>query len=270
LTEHAELGRHLTDLAERLSREAGSLVTAMAAEARIAPSTKSSGTDLVTEADRAAEELITAGILAARAGDSIVGEEGAAHSGHSPVVWHIDPIDGTTNYVYGIGAFSVSIAAAIDDRTVAGAVFDPTADELYRATLGEGATRNGERLSCGAPPDLGTALVATGFGYIAERRREQGRVVAELLPTIRDIRRFGSAALDLCSVAAGRVDAYYELGLNRWDLAAGALIASEAGARVGNLRGGPGDEGFVLAAAPPLFDELRSALVDLGADHQAD
>ena len=256
----------LTDLAERLARRAGVLATELAAEARVETSTKSSSTDLVTSADRASEELICAGILAERPDDGIVGEEGAMHHGTSTVTWHVDPIDGTTNYVYGIGAYSVSIAAAIDDRMVAGAVYDPTADELFRASLGAGATCNGHPLACRTPPELSTALVATGFGYRPELRRQQGEVVAALLPSIRDIRRFGSAALDLCAVAIGRVDAYYERGLNRWDLAAGALIAAEAGATLGNLRGGDADEGFLIAAAPPLFEALVRTLVELGAD----
>ncbi|MGI9612302.1 MAG: inositol monophosphatase family protein [Acidimicrobiales bacterium] len=255
----------LTDLAERLAREAGALVVAMATEARLDPTTKSSVTDVVTAADRASEQLITAGILAARPEDGVLGEEGTSHTGSNGVEWHIDPIDGTTNYVYGIGAYSVSIAAAVDTNIVAGAVFDPSTEELFRATHGGGAWCNGSPISCRQHTDLATALVATGFGYRPELRAEQGKILACLLPSIRDIRRIGSAALDLCAVAAGRVDAYYEHDLNRWDLAAGALIAREAGATVGNLQGGEADERFLLAAAPGLFESLREALVDFGA-----
>ncbi len=256
----------LADLASRLAKEAGRLAQAMAAEARADPSTKSTSTDLVTKADRAAEELIAAEILAHRPTDGLRGEEGTVRAGTSDVTWHVDPIDGTTNYVYGIRAYSVSIAAAIADRVVAGVVYDPEADELFRATLGGGASCDGKPLACRSHTDLATALVGTGFDYRPERRAEQGRLLGLLLPRIRDIRRSGSAALDLCAVAAGRVDAYYERGLNRWDLAAGALIAAEAGATVGNLRGGDADEGFVLAATPTLFPQLRQALVDLQAD----
>ena len=234
----------LTELAEEVARAAGELARSMAAEARIAPSTKSTQTDLVTKADRAVEELIATELLAHRPDDGIHGEEGTARAGTGPVDWHVDPIDGTTNYVYGIPAYSVSIAAAVDDRVVAGVVYDPAGDELFRATAGAGAWRNDERLSCRLDAELPTALVATGFGYRPEQRRQQARVLTGLLPSIRDIRRFGSAALDLCAVAAGRTDAYYERGLNRWDMAAGALIAAEAGATVGNLRGGDADEGF--------------------------
>lgn len=265
MSDPTDLTTDLIDLAERLARDAGALTLAMAADARIDPTTKSSGTDLVTAADRASEQLITTGILAERPDDGVLGEEGTSHIGTSGVEWHIDPIDGTTNYVYGIGAYSVSIAAAIDDHIVSGAVFDPSTDELFRATRGGGAWCNDSPIACRSQTDLSTALVATGFGYRPELRAEQGKILASLLPSIRDIRRFGSAALDLCAVAAGRVDAYYEHGLNRWDLAAGALIAHEAGATVGNLQGGEADERFLLAATPGLFVSLREALVEFGA-----
>ncbi len=255
----------LTELAVELARRAGAVVTEMAEDARRTASTKSSPTDVVTEADRAAEVLITDGILAARPDDSILGEEGAAQTGPSPILWHIDPIDGTTNYVYGIPAYSISIAAEHAGQTVAGVVFNPRSDELFRATRGLGATCNDEPLTVRNQPDLGRALVATGFGYRPERRRHQGRVVAGLIEQVRDLRRFGSAALDLCAVAAGRVDAYYELGLNRWDIAAGELIATEAGAVVGDLDGGSPDTGFLLAAGPSLFGPLGDALRALEA-----
>lgn len=258
----------LADLAVELATAAGHRVVELADTARATASTKSTATDPVTDADRVAEAMITDGLLSVRPDDSIVGEEGASHQGGTAVTWHIDPIDGTTNYVYGIPAFSVSIAAEVGDQVVAGVVFNPSVDELYRATIGAGSTCNGERLRVRPATELATALVATGFGYTAPRRRHQGRVIAELLGRIRDIRRFGSAALDLCAVATGRVDAYYELGLNRWDLAAGALIASEAGASVGNLDGGPPLDGFLLAAGPELFGPLRSALRELGADRE--
>ncbi|MEM7339116.1 MAG: inositol monophosphatase family protein [Actinomycetota bacterium] len=252
-------------LAIELAREAGALVTTLAAEARANPETKSSGSDLVTLADKQAEALIVDGLLTARPDDGIEGEEGASHAGSSGVVWHIDPIDGTTNYVYAIPAFSVSIAAAVDDQVVAGVVFDPVGDRLYRATIGGGAFCNDQPIACTALDATATALVATGFSYNAARRRHQAGVVGSIISEIRDIRRFGSAALDLCAVATGQVDAYYELGLNRWDLAAGALIAAEAGALVANLDGGPPDSSFVLAANPTLFDQLAPMLRAAGA-----
>lgn len=266
----AELGA----LAGRLARAAGALALAEAAAIRGGggrgsrgdADTKSSPTDLVTAADRAAEALIIEGILAARPGDGIAGEEGGNRAGTSGVVWHIDPIDGTTNYVYGIPAFAVSIGVEANGELVAGAVFHPSRGCLYHAVQGGGAWRDDERLRCSPLADPATALVATGFAYQPDRRRHQAGVLAEVLPRIRDIRRFGSAALDLCAVASGEVDAYWEQGLNHWDLAGGTVIAREAGALVGNLRGGPPDAGCLLAAPPALFGPLRDLLGPAGAD----
>jgi myo-inositol-1(or 4)-monophosphatase len=232
---------------------------------------KSTATDHVTEMDRAAEELIRTTILRARPGDTIVGEEGGEvlGTGGDGVTWWVDPIDGTTNYVYDHPGYAVSIAAAVDGVTVAGVVADPTHARTYLATAGAGATcrtaRGDRALRIPAAPPLARALVATGFGYDADRRREQGLVVAELLPAVRDIRRMGAASLDLCSVAAGRVDAYFERGLSMWDLAAGALVAQEAGARVGAIDGGPARPGSTLAAHPDLFGALCDLLAELGA-----
>ncbi len=234
--------------------------------------TKSSSVDLVTEVDRAAETTIVRGLTDARPHDGVLGEEGAAVTGTSGVRWIIDPIDGTTNFVYGIPSYSVSIAAEVDGIVVAGAVYDPAGEVLFAAARNRGATRNGDPIACTSPRSsqggshLAQALVATGFGFVPDRRRGQAEVLVALLPQIRDIRRFGSAALDLCSVACGRVDAYFEKGLNHWDFAAGRLIASEAGAIVGDLRGGPGDSTFLIAAAPHVFDPLREALRSAEAD----
>lgn len=265
-TDPSDLWPELGEIACRLATEAGQVAIDMADSARASTSTKSSSVDVVTAADRAAEALIVAGLLAARPDDGILGEEGASHVGPSPVVWHVDPIDGTTNYVYDIPAFSVSIAAEYDGELVAGAVYHPSRDMLYRAVAGQGAWRNDIALTTTSKDDLSTSLVATGFSYLADRRRRQAEVLIDLLPAVRDIRRFGSAALDLCAVAVGEVDAYYERGLNRWDLAAGTLIASEAGAIVENLRGGPPGDDFVLAAGPNLFGPLQTLLTKVDAD----
>lgn len=244
--------------------------------------TKSSATDHVTEMDRASERLIRSTILAARPGDVIVGEENESvptpadrdrHSGadertddETVATWYVDPIDGTTNYVYDHPGYNVSIAAEVGGQVVAGVVADPTHGRTYSATLGGGASCDDRRLSIPqSGPGVAEALVATGFGYSSERRARQGRVVAELLPQIRDIRRMGAAALDLCSVAAGRVDAYYEVGLSIWDLAAGQLVATEAGARVGPIEGGPDLPGSVLACRSDLFEPLQELLAKLGA-----
>ena len=231
---------------------------------------KSSATDHVTHMDRASEALIRSIIATHRPDDTVVGEEEGTETGASGVTWWLDPIDGTTNYVYDHPGYAVSIAAAVgegdDAHMVAGVVADPTHGRTYWAARGGGAFCDGRALHLGdhARP-LPQMLVATGFGYDPSRRATQGAVVARLLPRVRDIRRMGAAALDLCSVASGRVDAYYEAGLSAWDLAAGSLIAEEAGARLGAIEGGPARPGSVLAAHPSRFDEFRALLLDCWA-----
>ncbi len=256
----------LLTLATRLATTAGTTVTDMRSTAVASATTKSSPTDPVTAADQRAEEIIVAGILEARPSDAIVGEEGADRTGDSGVVWYIDPIDGTTNYLYGIPAYGISIAAEVDGVMVAGVVYNPAAGELYAAAAGAGATCNGHSISATAGREVSSALIATGFGYLSDRRRVQAEVVAAMLPSVRDIRRFGSAALDLCAVASGRVDAYFEAGLNTWDFAAGWLIASEAGAVCDDLRGGPPSARFLVATAPGIHGPLTELLRALDAD----
>ena len=235
--------------------------------------TKSTPVDIVTAVDRDTETLIRSLILEARPDDGIVGEEDATHIGTSGLDWVVDPIDGTVNFLYDIPAWSVSIAVvegaaggAIGGTTIAGVVVNPVTGELFEATAGGGARLSGRELAVNAAVPLGRALVGTGFGYAAERRREQAAVLLDLLPKVRDIRRAGSAALDLCAVAAGRLDAYYERGLNAWDYSAGALIAREAGARLGGLRGGREGTELLIAAAPGLYEELAGALGEAGLD----
>ncbi len=261
------VAEELLELAVGLAHRAGELAVSMRAEAVAegATATKSTSTDLVTAADKASEELIVSGILAARPTDGVLGEEGNDIDGSSGVRWIIDPIDGTTNYVYGIEAFCVSIAAEVDGVVVAGVVHDPVRLVDWTATLGGGSFRDDVRLELGTPPPLPQALVATGFGYDAGRRRDQARILLSLLPEVRDVRRFGAAAMDLCAVAEGRVDAYFEKGLNPWDLAAGALVATEAGAVVDDLLGGPPGPDFTLAAPPALHDALGRRLRGLRA-----
>jgi myo-inositol-1(or 4)-monophosphatase len=232
--------------------------------------TKSSPTDVVTQLDRAAEELIRGRILAQRSGDVILGEEGGEIGRDGGVRWIVDPLDGTVNYLYGLPDWAVSIAAEVAGTVVAGAVCVPSADSLFSAVLGGGAwLRSGDgsgpprRLACNADVPLDRALVATGFGYEPGRRRVQGQVVSAVLPRVRDIRRRGSCAVDLCSLAAGQVDAYYERGVHYWDIAAGGLIAGEAGALVAGLSGRPASPSMTLAGGPALFGELQSLLVSL-------
>ena len=252
-------------IAEAVARDAGSLLRDQLERARLEVGTKSSATDMVTEMDRADEARIVEELLCARPDDGIVGEEGTDRPGTSGVRWIVDPLDGTTNYLYALPGFGVSIAAEVDGALVAGAVLDVVRDELFSASLGGGATRDGAPIGPSSCTSLPLALVATGFAYDADRRRRQASVLVEVLPRIRDIRRFGAAAVDLCSVACGRVDAYYEKGLAAWDLAAGGLIAAEAGAVVTDFGGGALGDGTVVAAAPGIAEELRALVVGAGA-----
>jgi myo-inositol-1(or 4)-monophosphatase len=255
----------LLALATRLAAEAASLVGEGLRHAREDVSTKTTLTDMVTATDRASEQLIVDGLRAARPGDAIVGEEGTTDTGTTGVRWLVDPVDGTTNFLYGLPAFAVSIAAEIDGEVAVGVVADVPHHELFTATLGGGAHLDGRPLRCAAGGELATALVGTGFGYDAARRARQGAVAAGVLPLVRDLRRVGAASIDLCWVACGRLDAYYERGLQPWDLAAGALVAAEAGAVVGDLDGGRPSGEFVLAARSGLFEPLRGVLSGFGA-----
>ena len=231
------LADDLRAIAGQLADEVAHAVLDVRRRRTVEVDTKSTATDLVTEIDRWAETRIVERLTDARPADGIVGEEGARIEGTSGVDWYVDPIDGTTNYVYGHPGFSVSIAAALGDEVIAGAVADPVAGELYTASANGGATCNGASISTSARAELSTALLATGFGYRPERRRRQAEVLVQILPEVRDIRRMGGAAVDLCSVGRGRVDAYYEVGLSPWDCAAGSLIAREAGATVTDRNG---------------------------------
>lgn len=228
--------------------------------------TKSSPTDVVTEMDTAAESLIRKIIAQQRPDDGFLGEEGGADAGTSAVRWIVDPIDGTVNYLYDLPGWSVSIAAEVAGEVVAGVVHAPRLGEVYTAVRGAGSWCNGALLAVRPPVALDGALVGTGFGYRAQRRATQGVIVQALLPRVRDIRRAGSAALDLCSVAHGRLDGYFERGLKPWDLAAGSLIATEAGAVVGGLNGRPASEDMVVAAPQGTYGALHDVLIELGAD----
>lgn len=231
--------------------------------------TKTTPTDPVTVVDTDTERLLRDRLAQLRPGDPILGEEGGgpaddAAPGGDAVTWVLDPIDGTVNFVYGIPAYAVSIGAQIGGLSVAGAVADVEGGRVYSAARGLGAHVTGEHgsqpLRCSTATDLATALVGTGFAYSPQRRTVQAALLARMLPVVRDVRRIGSAALDLCMVAAGRLDAYYEHGLQVWDSAAGALIAAEAGARVVLPSPDVPGAGIVVAAAPGVADELLAAL----------
>jgi myo-inositol-1(or 4)-monophosphatase len=228
--------------------------------------TKSTATDVVTAADKAVERQIIADLRAARPRDAILGEEYGTDAASGPVRWNVDPIDGTVNYLYGLRHYAVSIAAEVDGRVVAGVVHNAATDDQWTATLGGGCWHDGHRQSGSGETDLAQALVATGFGYDARRRRHQGTVLAGLIHRVRDIRRFGSAALDLAAAAGGQIDAFYEKGLQAWDLAAGGLIAREAGLLVTGLRGRDAGADMVLAAPPALHGPLHDLLAELDAD----
>ncbi len=261
--------RALLDLAVATAQEAAQLVARGRATAAEDVDVKSSPVDVVTAVDKASEELIVGRLLAARPEDGVLGEEGAARDGASGVRWVIDPIDGTVNFLYDLPAYAVSIAAEVRGVVVAGVVLNVATGDLFTATRGGGgwlsspARPEPVRLSGSRPVSLEQTLVATGFGYQVEQRRGQGAVVAALLPRVRDIRRYGSSALDLCAVAAGRLDAYYELNLNYWDHAAGALVAAEAGLVVAGLPGSPFGEPRAIAAAPSIAAPFIDLLVEL-------
>jgi myo-inositol-1(or 4)-monophosphatase len=271
----------LAELAREVATAAGRQLLSRGGRPEVV-ATKSSPTDVVTDADQAAEELIRQRIGSARPGDLILGEEGgetragppASSSENSRVRWIVDPIDGTVNYLYGLSDWAVSIAAEVDGTVVAGAVFAPRRDELFSAATGGGAwletqERAPVRLACNTGVPLEAALVATGFGYPAGRRLVQAEVLLAVLPRVRDIRRGGSCAVDLCSVASGTVDAYYERGPNLWDFAAGALIAAEAGAQVTGLHGGAPGSSMTVAAAPGLLGELCDLLAAANPERDA-
>lgn len=256
----------LRTVAEQLARTAGILaLRGRRSDESLTNDTKSSLTDLVTQFDRAAEATIVAWIRSNRPDDAIVGEEGTSVDGTSGYEWHIDPIDGTTNFVYDLPSWCTSVGVRHRGATVAGAVYVPALDELYSAAKGGGATCNGAQIRVSGTSELGLALVATGFSYDAERRKRQAEIVTGLIGRVRDIRRMGSAAIDLCFVAAGRFDAYFETGLNSWDITAGELIAAEAGAITSDMRGGPAG-GDLVVATPHVHAELRQLLEELEAD----
>lgn len=253
----------LLALALETAREAGRLVVAMREAGVDVTGTKSSPIDVVTEADRACEELIRERLLGARPDDGFLGEEGDDVAGSSGVRWIVDPIDGTVNYLYGMPHYAVSIAAARADEVVAGVVLSPVPGVEYAATLGAGATRNGVPVQVRATPALEQSLIGTGFGYETEVRTRQADAVARMLPQVRDIRRQGSCALDLCAVASGQLDGFVEEGPHIWDYAAGGLIAIEAGAALEIWTSVAGHD--VVVCAPALgWSDFSDLVSDCG------
>lgn len=264
--------RALVDLAERLARSAGDLIRTGRPDTVAVAATKSSEVDPVTAMDLASETHLRELLARFRPDDGVLGEEHGREPGSTGLTWVLDPIDGTVNYLYGVPAYAVSVglvAGEPDPETwvpVAGCVHAVPGGRTYTGARGLGAFRDGARLAANPARSLATSLVGTGFGYTPERRRAQGRVLAELLPRVRDIRRIGSAALDLCRVAEGTLDLHYERGLNPWDLAAGQIIALEAGAQVTGLRGRAASADMAVVGPSGTVDELVALLADLGAD----
>ena len=256
------LGTELRAIAEQLARAAGDMALAGRKSGIVTATTKSSPTDMVTQYDKASEDMITAGLRELRPDDGIVGEEGASRDGTSGITWHIDPIDGTSNFYFDIPMWAVSIGAVDDNGPIAGAVYAPALGDMFTAARGEGATLNGNRISVRENTVLSDALVCTGFSYHVSQREAHARRVATMVGQIRDIRRFGAAAIDLCFVACGRLDAYFEEHLNSWDLIAGHVIATEAGALVTNYSGDTATPQEVLASQPGV----QKALIQLIAD----
>ena len=249
----AGLTADLLELATCIAAEAGAALSRRWGDAG-SITYKTTDTDPVSEADRESERRITQSLRSARPDDGLLGEEGADRTGSTGLRWVIDPLDGTVNFLYGLPAWAVSIACEDDDGAVVGVVHQPSAGLTYRGLRGEGSWCGDRRLRVNDPVELSRALIATGFSYEAEQRRQQAAVLTRLLPAVRDVRRIGSAALDLCLVADGQVDGYFEDTTSRWDWAAGALIAAEAGARVQTYGDG------LLAAGPALFDPLLGVI----------
>lgn len=256
------LADELVAVATRLAREAGDMALAGRKRGLRDVSTKTSRTDMVTEYDKASEALIFAGLRSLRPLDSIVGEEGASHVGSNDITWFIDPIDGTSNFLYDIPMWAVSIGARQHGEAIAGAVYVAAAGEMFSATRGGGARLNDSPIGCNLDARLETALVATGFSYAPESRPVQAGRVARMIGHIRDIRRFGAAAVDMCYVACGRLDGYFEENLHDWDIAAGDLIAREAGCRTGDFRGGPIRPAETMTASPAIFEALGRLIVE--------
>lgn len=259
------LAKDLEALAIDIAREAGDLARVRRGEGVAIAATKSAIADIVTDADREVEALIRARLSRERPDDGFLGEETGAERGTSDVTWVVDPIDGTVNYAYGIPSWAVSIAAVIGEPTpdeweaVAGAVYNPPLEEMFHAARGEGAWLDGQRLVVNAEAPAG-ALLATGFGYDPSTHAADLARVARVMPLARDLRRAGAASLDFAYVAAGRLDGYFERGLQPWDHAAGALLVTEAGGLVGGAGvGGRATNALAVASGPLIFDRLLQA-----------
>ena len=253
------LGFEILNLAESIALKTGSLLINRPLKFDL--DQKSGVFDFATQMDHESEKLIVGEILAARPDDGLIGEEGANRESKSGVTWVIDPIDGTVNYLYDIPGWCISIAAKDKDGGLVGVVYSPATQSLWKAHRGGGAFLNGNPIKCNDPVALNRALVGSGFAYDLEKRKIQAALIARLLPEIRDLRRLGACAVDICHVASGSLDAYYEAGVNEWDYAAAGLIATEAGAMISIDKGiWNGEKNMVIVAGPALHPELSAQI----------
>ena len=259
----AEDVSELLKIAEEIALRAGQILVRRPSKFEL--DEKSGVLDFATQMDHESERFIVSSILQARPHDGIMGEEGANHEGTSGLTWVIDPIDGTVNYLYAFPGWCISIAVKDAHGSLVGVVHAPTLGMTWSATRGGGSFCNGVQLRCNEPVPLNRALIATGFAYDIERRKGQADFIQSLLPKVRDIRRMGACAVDICMIASGSIDAHFEAGINEWDFAAAALIAQEAGARFTAVKGiWNGEKYFVLSAGPSLYAELAKELKPLG------
>ena len=262
----------LHDVAVKLAREAGELIVTRRAGHIEVASTKSSDVDVVTAVDKESEEFLYTRLRELRPGDGFLGEEGQVEESTTGVTWVVDPIDGTVNFLYNIPHYAVSIAAVTGDpspgswQVEAGAVFNPATGELFHAARGEGAFLGERRLQIGSPPPMNLALLATGFAYSTAMRKEQVRILSQLIGEVRDIRRMGTASLDFAAVAAGRVDVYFERTLSPWDHAAGELLVTEAGGIIAGIRDLPQGREGIFAGHPTLVTQLKARISEVGGD----
>ena len=266
------MAHELHDVAVKLAREAGELIVTRRAGHIEVASTKSSDVDVVTAVDKESEEFLYTRLRELRPGDGFLGEEGQVEESTTGVTWVVDPIDGTVNFLYNIPHYAVSIAAVTGDpspgswQVEAGAVFNPATGEFFHAARGEGAFLGERRLQIGSPPPMNLALLATGFAYSTAMRKEQVRILSQLIGEVRDIRRMGTASLDFAAVAAGRVDVYFERTLSPWDHAAGELLVTEAGGIITGIRDLPQGREGIFAGHPTLVTQLKARISEVGGD----
>ena len=266
------MAHELHDVAVKLAQEAGELIVSRRAGHIEVANTKSSDVDVVTAVDRESEEFLYTRLQELRPGDGFLGEEGQVEPSSTGVTWVVDPIDGTVNFLYNIPHYAVSIAAVTGDPTPgtwqveAGAIFNPVTGELFHAARGAGSYLGERRLQIGEPPPMNLALLATGFAYSTAMRKEQVRILGQLIGEVRDIRRMGTASLDLAAVAAGRVDVYFERTLNAWDHAAGEVLVTEAGGVIAGIRDLPQGREGIFAGHPTLVTQLKARISEVGGD----